>query len=31
MLFRRNSQTGEVEVVPWAAERVTLSEALHKN
>ena len=31
MLFRRNSQTGEVEVVPWAAERVTLNEALHKN
>ena len=31
MLFRRNSQTGEVEVVPWAAERVKLNEALHKN
>ncbi|MFD5867450.1 2,3,4,5-tetrahydropyridine-2,6-dicarboxylate N-succinyltransferase [Corynebacterium sp. NPDC060344] len=31
MLFRRNSQTGEVEVVPWAAERVKLNEDLHKN
>lgn len=31
MLFRRNSITGAVEVVPWAAERVQLSADLHAN
>ena len=31
MLFRRNSQSGEVEVTSWAADRVQLNEALHKN
>ncbi|MBV7295048.1 2,3,4,5-tetrahydropyridine-2,6-dicarboxylate N-succinyltransferase [Corynebacterium sp. TAE3-ERU12] len=31
MLFRRNSLSGAVEVVPWAAEAVALNEELHKN
>lgn len=31
MLFRRNSLSGAVEVVPWAAERVQLSADLHAN
>lgn len=31
MLFRRNSLNGAVEVVPWAAEKVSLSAELHKN
>ena len=31
MLFRRNSVTGAVEVVPWRAGGVTLNEALHAN
>ena len=31
MLFRRNSVTGTVEVVPWRAGGVTLNEALHRN
>lgn len=31
MLFRRNSLSGAVEVVPWAAEKVKLSAQLHAN
>jgi len=31
MLFRRNSVTGTVEVVPWRAGGVALNEALHRN
>jgi 2,3,4,5-tetrahydropyridine-2,6-dicarboxylate N-succinyltransferase len=31
MLFRRNSVTGIVEVVPWRAGGVALNEALHAN
>src|SRR5689334_18936082 len=31
MLFRRNSVTGTVEVVPWRAGGVALNEALHAN
>ena len=31
LLFRRNSQTGAVEVVPWRAGGVALNEALHRN
>lgn len=31
MLFRRNSLSGAVEVVPWAAEKVKLSAELHAN
>lgn len=31
MLFRRNSTTGAVEVVPWKSEGVALNEALHAN
>ena len=31
LLFRRNSVTGTVEVVPWRAGGVALNEALHKN
>jgi 2,3,4,5-tetrahydropyridine-2-carboxylate N-succinyltransferase len=31
MLFRRNSVTGTVEVVPWHAGGVSLNEALHRN
>lgn len=31
MLFRRNSLSGAVEVVPWAAKRVKLSAQLHAN
>nr|WP_120491552.1 2,3,4,5-tetrahydropyridine-2,6-dicarboxylate N-succinyltransferase [Corynebacterium lactis] len=31
MLFRRNSLSGAVEVVPWAAEKVQLSAELHAN
>jgi 2,3,4,5-tetrahydropyridine-2,6-dicarboxylate N-succinyltransferase len=31
MLFRRNSVTGTVEVVPWRAGGVALNEALHQN
>jgi 2,3,4,5-tetrahydropyridine-2-carboxylate N-succinyltransferase len=31
MLFRRNSVTGTVEVVPWRAGGVVLNEALHRN
>jgi 2,3,4,5-tetrahydropyridine-2,6-dicarboxylate N-succinyltransferase len=30
-LFRRNSVTGTVEVVPWKAGGVALNEALHRN
>jgi 2,3,4,5-tetrahydropyridine-2,6-dicarboxylate N-succinyltransferase len=31
LLFRRNSVTGTVEVVPWKAGGVVLNEALHRN
>jgi 2,3,4,5-tetrahydropyridine-2,6-dicarboxylate N-succinyltransferase len=31
LLFRRNSVTGTVEVVPWRAGGVALNEALHRN
>jgi 2,3,4,5-tetrahydropyridine-2-carboxylate N-succinyltransferase len=31
LLFRRNSVTGTVEVVPWKAGGVVLNEALHQN
>jgi 2,3,4,5-tetrahydropyridine-2-carboxylate N-succinyltransferase len=31
LLFRRNSVTGTVEVVPWRAGGVALNEALHQN
>jgi 2,3,4,5-tetrahydropyridine-2-carboxylate N-succinyltransferase len=31
LLFRRNSVTGAVEVVPWRAGGVALNEALHRN
>jgi 2,3,4,5-tetrahydropyridine-2,6-dicarboxylate N-succinyltransferase len=31
LLFRRNSVTGTVEVVPWKAGGVALNEALHRN
>jgi 2,3,4,5-tetrahydropyridine-2,6-dicarboxylate N-succinyltransferase len=31
LLFRRNSVTGTVEVVPWKAGGVSLNEALHQN
>ena len=31
LLFRRNSVTGAVEVVPWKSEGVELNAALHKN
>jgi len=31
LLFRRNSVTGTVEVVPWRAGGVSLNEALHAN
>ncbi len=31
LLFRRNSVTGAVEVVPWKAGGVALNEALHRN
>jgi 2,3,4,5-tetrahydropyridine-2-carboxylate N-succinyltransferase len=31
LLFRRNSVTGTVEVVPWRAGGVALNEALHEN
>ncbi|MBO0847016.1 MAG: 2,3,4,5-tetrahydropyridine-2,6-dicarboxylate N-succinyltransferase [Nocardioides sp.] len=31
MLFRRNSVSGTVEVVPWRAGGVALNEALHQN
>jgi 2,3,4,5-tetrahydropyridine-2-carboxylate N-succinyltransferase len=31
LLFRRNSVTGAVEVVPWRAGGVALNEALHQN
>jgi 2,3,4,5-tetrahydropyridine-2-carboxylate N-succinyltransferase len=31
LLFRRNSVTGTVEVVPWRAGGVALNEALHTN
>jgi 2,3,4,5-tetrahydropyridine-2-carboxylate N-succinyltransferase len=31
LLFRRNSVTGTVEVVPWKAGGVALNEALHSN
>jgi 2,3,4,5-tetrahydropyridine-2-carboxylate N-succinyltransferase len=31
LLFRRNSVTGTVEVVPWQAGGVALNEALHQN
>jgi 2,3,4,5-tetrahydropyridine-2-carboxylate N-succinyltransferase len=31
LLFRRNSVTGTVEVVPWRAGGVSLNEALHRN
>jgi 2,3,4,5-tetrahydropyridine-2-carboxylate N-succinyltransferase len=31
LLFRRNSVTGKVEVVPWRAGGVALNEALHQN
>ncbi|WP_333617857.1 2,3,4,5-tetrahydropyridine-2,6-dicarboxylate N-succinyltransferase [Dietzia sp.] len=31
MLFRRNSTTGAVEVVPWKSEGVSLNAELHKN
>ncbi|GAA4399692.1 2,3,4,5-tetrahydropyridine-2,6-dicarboxylate N-succinyltransferase [Tsukamurella soli] len=31
LLFRRNSVTGAVEVVPWKTEAVELNAALHKN
>jgi 2,3,4,5-tetrahydropyridine-2-carboxylate N-succinyltransferase len=31
LLFRRNSLTGTVEVVPWKAGGVVLNEALHQN
>ena len=31
LLFRRNSVTGAVEVVPWRSEGVELNAALHKN
>jgi 2,3,4,5-tetrahydropyridine-2,6-dicarboxylate N-succinyltransferase len=31
LLFRRNSVTGTVEVVPWRDGGVALNEALHRN
>ncbi|GAB40314.1 MULTISPECIES: 2,3,4,5-tetrahydropyridine-2,6-dicarboxylate N-succinyltransferase [Gordonia] len=31
LLFRRNSLTGAVEVVPWKGDGIALNEALHKN
>jgi len=31
VLFRRNSQTGAVEAVPWHGEGIALNEALHTN
>ncbi len=31
LLFRRNSMTGTVEVVPWRAGGVALNQALHQN
>jgi 2,3,4,5-tetrahydropyridine-2-carboxylate N-succinyltransferase len=31
LLFRRNSVTGTIEVVPWKAGGVALNEALHRN
>jgi len=31
LLFRRNSVTGNVEVMPWRAGGVALNEALHRN
>ena len=31
LLFRRNSLTGGVEVVPWKGDGIALNEALHKN
>jgi 2,3,4,5-tetrahydropyridine-2-carboxylate N-succinyltransferase len=31
LLFRRNSVTGAVEVVPWQDSGVALNEALHRN
>lgn len=31
LLFRRNSVTGAVEVVPWKGDGIALNEALHKN
>lgn len=31
MLFRRNSTTGAVEVVPWKSEGVELNDELHAN
>jgi 2,3,4,5-tetrahydropyridine-2-carboxylate N-succinyltransferase len=31
LLFRRNSVSGTVEVVPWRAGGVALNEALHAN
>ncbi|WP_183099249.1 2,3,4,5-tetrahydropyridine-2,6-dicarboxylate N-succinyltransferase [Nocardioides pelophilus] len=31
VLFRRNSQTGAVEAVPWHGEGIALNEALHAN
>ena len=31
ILFRRNSTTGVVEVVPWKGDGIALNEALHKH
>ncbi|QKT07864.1 2,3,4,5-tetrahydropyridine-2,6-dicarboxylate N-succinyltransferase [Gordonia sp. X0973] len=31
ILFRRNSTTGVVEVVPWKGDGIALNDALHKN
>ena len=31
MLFRRNSLTGAIEVVPWKTSAVELNESLHQN